>query len=295
MKHFPEWLNKKVKTGSGGETGRILSGLRLNTICRAALCPNITECFSKGTAAFMILGNLCARGCGFCGVSKGLPTSLDESEPERIAEACEKLGLKYVVITSPSRDDLPDGGAEFFAKTADALKKREKSIKIELLIPDFMGSVRCLEKIALSGACVVGHNLETVRRLYDIRSGADYERSLFVLETLSGFPGIKTKSGIMLGLGEREEEVEGLLKDLIEVRCFFLSIGQYLSPGGRSVSVAEYVRPEKFASYKKKALDMGFRHVESSPYTRSSYLAEKYLSAGEEYSLPSGRGSLRKK
>ncbi|MFH1958390.1 MAG: lipoyl synthase [bacterium] len=274
----PVWLKKKVNIRENEKLEKILSGLKLRTICGEALCPNITECYGRKQATFMILGRICTRNCRFCNVEKGHPETPDPAEPGRVAEASRRLNLKHVVVTSPARDDLPDGGAGVFAETIAVLKKNNNSPSVEVLIPDFRGNTGSIFKVIRAEPDIIGHNLETVRRLYRVRQGADYDMSLTVLKKINqSAPGIKTKSGIMLGLGERGREVLELMGDLLDAGVRFLSVGQYLSPGGSSLPVREFVHPERFQDYKKKALSMGFLHVESSPYTRSSYHAEDYL------------------
>jgi len=274
----PVWLKKKVNIRENEKLEKMLSGLKLRTICGEALCPNITECYGRKQATFMILGRICTRNCRFCNVEKGRPEMPDPSEPGRVAEASRRLNLKHVVVTSPARDDLPDGGAGVFAETITVLKKNNNSPSVEVLIPDFRGNTESVLKVICAEPDIIGHNLETVRRLYRIRQGADYDMSLTVLKKIKqSAHGIKTKSGIMLGLGERGREVLELMGDLLDAGVRFLSVGQYLSPGGSSLPVREFVHPERFQDYKKKALSMGFLHVESSPYTRSSYHAEDYL------------------
>ena len=274
----PDWLKKKVNIRENEKMKKMLSDLKLHTVCEEALCPNITECYGRKQTTFMILGRICTRNCRFCNVEKGKPDGPDPSEPGRVAEGAGRLNLKHVVVTSPTRDDLPDGGAVAFAETITVLKKNSNSPSVEVLIPDFGGNPESILKVIRAEPDIIGHNLETVRRLYRIRRGADYGRSLSLLKKVNQVsPGIKTKSGIMLGLGERAREVSELMGDLLDAGVRFLSVGQYLSPGGSTLPVREFVRPEKFQNYKKKALSMGFLHVESSPYTRSSYHAENYL------------------
>jgi lipoyl synthase len=275
----PSWLNKKISLGKCREVESLISGLGLNTVCRNALCPNIGECFEKKHATFLILGKLCTRGCKFCGVIKKTPLAVDKSEPARVAEAASRLGLKHIVITSVTRDDLPDGGARHFAETVLAIRNRSEDSTIELLIPDFQGSVGAIGTIIHSKPDIIGHNVETVPSLYkEVRSTASYERSLSVLKTIKEIGGsIYSKSGIMLGLGEKEKEVFRVFSDLRKVSCDFLSIGQYLAPSKEHYPVKEYIEPEKFELYKKKALEAGFKFVVSGPYVRSSYLASGYL------------------
>lgn len=278
IKRKPDWLRKKITPSLNKELELMFSNSNINTVCQEAMCPNISECFSKKQATFLILGNICTRSCTFCAVSKGSPISLDEQEPINIAKAVESLGLKHVVITSPTRDDLSDGGAEQFCKTVDAIKSINDSVVVELLIPDMKENEEALSLVANSGAEIIGHNLETIQRLYNVRKGADYQRSLRVLQFLrEQNPYISTKSAIMLGLGERQEEVVELMQDLLGVGCSYLSIGQYLQPSKKHESVVEYVKPDEFEFLREIALEMGFKYVKSSPYTRSSYMAHEYL------------------
>ncbi len=288
----PFWLNKKIEFGKCQQVSELLSGLKLNTVCQEALCPNISECFSQNTATFLILGDICTRSCGFCAVNNGLPDKIDNFEPDRVAEAVNKLGLDYVVITSVTRDDLSDGGADVFVNTIFSIRKTNKRVKIELLIPDFNGNIDALKKVIDASPGVIGHNLETVPILYPkARPQADYQRSLEVLKSIKklALPNsvrnnasnrtskIYTKSGLMLGLGEEEKEVSGVLLDLRSVDCDFLSLGQYLCPGNKNLAVREFIHPDKFLEYKQKALEMGFLYVESGPYVRSSYRAAGYF------------------
>jgi lipoic acid synthetase len=249
----------------------------LHTVCQQALCPNISECFSCGQATFLILGKNCTRLCSFCNVEKTVPLPVDGDEPSRIAEAVARLELSHVVITSPTRDDLPDGGAALYAATVAAIRSQSPETRVELLIPDFQGAVASLELVVASHPDIIGHNVETVPRLYQIRSGADYGRSLEVLQLCAGIaPEIRTKSGIMLGMGETEGEVLQVLRDLRGAGCAYLSIGQYLAPSLRHYPVQEYVPPERFEWLRSAAAAMGFSHVESGPYVRSSYHAGSY-------------------
>jgi len=273
----PEWLQKKISPAAHGDMERLLDGLGLHTVCREAHCPNISECYGCGQATFLILGTICTRMCSFCNVTKREPLPPEADEPARVAEAVRLLDLHHVVITSPTRDDLPDGGATIFADTVRAVRAASPGTSVELLIPDFRGIRDCVAKIAASRPDIVGHNLETVPRLYHIRAGADYRRSLDVLRMIGEIdPELRIKSGIMLGMGEEEDEVLRTLADLREVGCAYLSIGQYLAPSRLHHPVAEFVPPEIFERYRGIALSMGFRHVESGPYVRSSYLAERY-------------------
>ena len=273
----PEWLRKKVNPGDQSEMRRLLGELRLNTVCQQALCPNISECFSCGQATFLILGRSCTRLCSFCNVEKTSPLPVDSDEPARVAEAVTRLNLSHVVITSPTRDDLPDGGASLYAATVAAIRNSSPSTRVELLIPDFQGVVSSLEVVVVAQPDIIAHNVETVPRLYHIRSGADYSRSLEVLRLCAVMaPDIKTKSGIMLGFGETEEEVFQVCRDLRSVGCSYLSVGQYLAPSRRHYQVQECIRPERFEIVGSAALEMGFNHVESGPYVRSSYHAGSY-------------------
>ncbi len=274
----PEWLRKKITMGDLRDVEAIIAGAELHTVCREALCPNIGECFARRQATFLILGNRCTRRCTYCSVSKDMPLPPDPEEPARVVQSVRAMGLRHVIVTSPTRDDLPDGGGRHFAAVARALKSSDPSLTVELLIPDFQGNETALETVAHCGAEIVGHNLETVPRLYRIRKGAHYGRSLEVLKKLKEFnPHLRTKSGIMVGLGERKEEVLSLMEDLLAVECRLLSIGQYLAPTRAHTPVVEYVTPERFDFYREEGMRMGFEHIRSSPYTRSSYLAEEYL------------------
>ncbi|BAF71922.1 lipoyl synthase [Sulfurovum sp. NBC37-1] len=274
----PEWLRKKITLSSLREVEAIIAKGKLHTVCQEAMCPNIGECFSRKQATFLILGKECTRHCTFCNVSKEMPLPPDPDEPLHVAESVEAMGLRHVVITSPTRDDLSDGGAEHFAKVVRAIKTYDETIIVELLIPDLQENEAALQIIAQSGAQIIGHNLETVPRLYHIRKGAKYERSLRVLKKLAQLnPDIRTKSGIMLGLGEKEEEVNALLQDLLDHNCRLLSIGQYLSPSNEHTKVVEFVPPERFDHFHDVGMAMGFDFIKSSPYTRSSYMADEYL------------------
>ena len=274
----PEWLQKKISPSAHTDMERLLGDLQLHTVCQEAHCPNISECFRQKQATFLILGKICTRLCSFCNVSKEQPGPVDNGEPGRVAQAIGRLGLSHVVVTSPTRDDLADGGAGLYAKTVAEIRALSPGTRIELLIPDFWGDRESLALVIAARPDILGHNLETVPRLYHIRSGADYRRSLGVLATVRELdPLLQTKSGIMLGLGEEEDEVLRLMADLLTVGCSFLSLGQYLAPSRRHFPVQAYLPPEVFDMYRAKALTMGFNHVESGPYVRSSYHAEQYL------------------
>ncbi len=274
----PSWLNKKIQLGSCSEMKSFLRDMKLETVCEAASCPNIGECFSRSHATFLILGKQCTRSCSFCNVIKGKPLPPDIDEPARVAMAVKRLALKHVVITSVTRDDLRDGGAGIFADTVLNIRKNTPQVTIELLIPDFKLSLDPLRTVAGSGPDIIAHNVETVPSLYQcVRQGSDYKRSLGVLEAIKNIsPVLKTKSGIMLGLGEKEAEVIAVMADLRAVGCDFLSIGQYLAPSVLHYPVKEYITPGQFAYYKEKGLSMGFSHIESGPYVRSSYMASEY-------------------
>lgn len=280
---LPSWLTKKAPPSCVLEDMEdLIKDLSLHTVCQEAHCPNIGDCFSKKTATFMILGNFCTRNCRFCAVKKGEPLLPDPREPENVAEAVKRLGLDYVVITSPTRDDLPDGGAGHFAKVIRAIKKScgQKTL-IEVLIPDFGGSSVALEKVLIAKPFVVNHNLETVPRLYsEVRPLAQYERSLKILEiSKKNSPEIYTKSGIMVGLGESQEEVIQVMKDLRSVNCDILTIGQYLRPSPSHLEVKEFVKPSIFNYYRQVAYSLGFIYVAAAPFVRSSYMARDWLKA----------------
>jgi len=277
----PEWLNKKINLNGCRSMQGLLSDLRLNTVCREAGCPNISECFSKAQATFLIMGRFCTRDCRFCNVQSQKPSPIDPEEPFRVAEAVRRLGLKHVVITSVTRDDLPDKGAGVFARTISLIRKEAEEVTIEVLTPDFSGVKDSIQKVVYAQPDIIGHNLETVQRLYkDVRPGADYKTSLGVLEMVKALAAnshIYTKSALLLGLGETEEEVLEVFSDLRDVGCDFLSLGQYLAPSRRHFPVQGYVTPETFSYYKREASSRGFLHVESAPYVRSSYRAGEYL------------------
>lgn len=275
----PVWLNKKIDLKACSQVKEILRELRLETVCEQAMCPNIGECFSRNEAAFLILGRYCTRMCSFCNIEKAAPLPPDLNEPARVADAVEKLSLKHVVITSVTRDDLSDGGAGVFADTVLGIRQKSPGVTIEVLIPDFRFSLGALSIVAGASPDIIAHNVETVPLLYKrVRQGSDYCHSLGVLQTIKKIsPQMRTKSGIMLGMGEKEEEVYSVMKDLRSAGCDFLSIGQYLSPSQRHYPVKEYITPAKFDCYKEKGKELGFLHIESAPYVRSSYMAGEYL------------------
>lgn len=278
----PEWL--KVKLGgnsSSGNVNGILKKYSLNTVCGEAGCPNMGECFSRGTATFMILGKNCTRNCRFCKVTSGKPEPLDEMEPKHVAEAIREMGLKHTVITSVTRDDLQDGGAQHFANTILEIRKLTPEVTIEVLIPDFKGSYEALKKVADVKPDIINHNVETVRSLYSaVRPGAILERSLEVLKRVKELDeSIFTKSGFMVGFGENEEQVFKLLQDLRKVDCDIVTIGQYLQPSKLHYNLVEYVTPEQFNKYGSYARSIGFKYVASGPLVRSSYHAEDEFKA----------------
>ena len=276
---MPEWLKKRVPFGTGA-TEKVLAELSLNTVCVNARCPNRGECFSKGEATFMILGNICTRDCRFCAVQKGTPFAVDISEAERIVSAVEGMGLKYVVITSVTRDDLGDGGAAQFIEVTRKLRdKFNGNVGIELLISDLGGNWEALRLISREDIAVLNHNLETVERLYPaVRPQANYQKSLELLKIAKEEkPKLLTKSGLMVGLGETKEEVARTMGDLQKVFCDFLTIGQYLQPGPEQLEVTEFIPPENFEEYRQEAIRMGFRSVASGPFVRSSYNANQMI------------------
>lgn len=273
---LPEWIRTKGFEGIH-DTKRILRSYNVSTVCEEARCPNIGECYSRPTATFMLLGSKCTRNCGFCSVESSMPEPLDHTEPERVARAAKEMRLKYVVITSVTRDDLPDGGAGHFARTVDAVRRYLQGAKVEVLIPDFNGDIGALMTVLSSRPDVFGHNVETVPSLYSVvRPRADYNRSLHILEYAKRVaPDIHTKSGLMLGLGETCDEVIDVLKDLCDAGCDFVTLGQYLRPSRKNLPVVEYIRPEIFERLRNRALNMGFKYVASSPLMRSSMNAEE--------------------
>ncbi|MFH1692156.1 MAG: lipoyl synthase [Candidatus Omnitrophota bacterium] len=278
LKRKPEWLKKKIDFDKSQQTATLLNSLGVHTVCKEAKCPNIGECFRNKHATFLILGKYCTRRCLFCNVEKTRPLELDTKEPHKVASAVKELQLKHAVITSVTRDDLKDGGASIFAQTVQEIKKISQKISIELLIPDFKADQNALKTVCASNPDIIGHNLETIHRLYHLRPQANYQKSLGVLKFIKDIDkDIYTKSALMLGLGETENEVIETMRDLRQYECDFLSLGQYLRPSLKHVEVAEYIKPEQFEHYKTIALKLGFKHAESAPYARSSYHAQKYL------------------
>ena len=285
MPEKPEWLRVRYAQTPNMETvEEVLRSLNLNTVCKEAHCPNCWECFSRKTATFLILGTNCTRNCRFCNVRNDEPQTLDPGEPENVAKAVVELGLRYVVVTSVTRDDLPDGGASHFAATIREIKEAAPGTVIEVLIPDFAGNFDALKTVANASPDVISHNMETVRSLYSsVRPQALYRRSLDLLRQVKLLaPRVRSKSGIMLGLGETKEQVHELLCDLCGVGCEFLTIGQYLAPSKQHIPVHEYIEPSVFDEYGSLAKKMGFDFVASAPFVRSSYHAGEAFSIGAD-------------
>ncbi|HLX69020.1 MAG TPA: lipoyl synthase, partial [Verrucomicrobiae bacterium] len=277
---LPEWLRIKLPTSdSFSHTRALLDELKLHTVCESAKCPNHWECWSKGTATFMIAGDRCTRACGFCAVTTAKPLALEADEPSRVAEATRRMRLRHVVITAVARDDLADGGAEHFRQTIEEVRKLNPGIVIEVLVPDFNDRDDAIETVLAANPHIFNHNLETVRRLTpSVRSRATYDRSLSVLHKVKARRGdsIYTKSGLMLGLGESREELFAAMQDLRQVGCDILTLGQYLQPTLKHLPVVEFISPDKFAEYGEQARGMGFVHVASGPMVRSSYHADEF-------------------
>lgn len=274
----PKWLRVKLPTGENYKKVRsLVDEHKLHTICESGNCPNMGECWGEGTATFMILGNICTRSCGFCAVATGKPESVDPFEPVRVAKSIKLMGVKHAVITSVDRDDIPDGGSIIWKETVEAVRRISPGTTMETLIPDFAGKWDNLQRIIDVAPDIVSHNLETVRSMTKkVRIQAKYDRSLEVLRRLKQ-GGMKTKSGVMLGLGETEEEILETIDDLAAVQVDVLTLGQYLQPTPKHLPVKEFITPEKFAEYREFALTRGFRYVESGPLVRSSYHAEKHI------------------
>lgn len=274
----PAWLKARAPVGENyHELKKLARTLGLHTVCESAQCPNIGECWNHGTATFMLLGNLCTRRCGFCAVPKGKPGPLDWDEPRRVAEAVAALGLKHAVVTSVNRDDDNVGGARIFAETIREIRRQAPECQIEVLIPDFQGRDDCLQIVLDARPEVLNHNTETVPRLYRaVRSGARYERTLRLLESVKRFvPGMVSKTGVMVGIGETMDELLEVFRDLAQRKVDILTVGQYLRPSKDHLPMTRYYTPEEFAFIKREALQMGFRHVESGPLVRSSYHAHE--------------------
>ena len=279
FKKKPNWLRVKLPTGEKFSKLRsIVDEHNLHTICESGHCPNMGECWGAGTATFMILGNICTRSCGFCSVSTGKPKNIDWSESEKVANSVSLMNIKHCVLTSVDRDDLDDGGSILWVQTIEAIRRLSPKTTIETLIPDFKGNKKNLDRIILVHPEVISHNMETVERLTkNVRVQASYKRSLFVLDYLKKSGIKRTKSGIMLGLGESDKEVLKSMKDLIDVGVDILTLGQYLQPTKKHLPVSKFIKPEKFSFFKEIGLEMGFKYVESGPLVRSSYHAEKHL------------------
>lgn len=274
----PKWLKVKLPTGESYRNVRsLVDKHKLHTICESGNCPNMGECWGAGTATFMILGNICTRSCSFCAVATGRPLGVDYNEPKRVAESVKLMEVKHAVLTSVDRDDLPDGGSAIWAEVVNAIRKESPNTTMETLIPDFQGIKENVQRVIDVAPEIISHNIETVRRLTrEIRIQAKYDRSLSVLKMISD-AGIRTKSGIMLGLGETDEEILEAMDDLLTAGVHVLTLGQYLQPTPKHHDVIEFVTPERFERYKKIGLEKGFKYVESGPLVRSSYHAEKHL------------------
>ena len=274
----PDWLRVKLPTGENYlHVRKLVDTHKLHTICESGNCPNMGECWGAGTATFMILGNICTRSCGFCSVATGRPMPVDTEEPERVARSVKLMNVKHCVITSVDRDDLKDGGSIIWVETINAIRRVSPETKFETLIPDFQGKWENLQRVVDAKPDILSHNLETVRRLTkQVRIQAKYDRSLEVLKKAKE-AGLKTKSGIMLGLGETETEVHEAMDDLRKVGCDVLTLGQYLQPTKQHLPVVEFIHPDRFAKYKEAGLQKGFRFVESGPLVRSSYHAERHI------------------
>ena len=275
----PKWIRVKLPTGKKyTDLRNLVDKYKLNTICTSGSCPNMGECWAEGTATFMILGNICTRSCGFCGVKTGRPLQVDWEEPEKVAQSIKKMGIKHAVITSVDRDDLKDMGSIIWGETVNAIRRLNPKTTLETLIPDFQGNQNIIDRIIKVSPEVVSHNVETVRRLTrHVRIQAKYDRSLGVLSYLKEKGVRRTKSGIMLGLGEKEEEVYQTLNDLIKANVDIVTLGQYLQPSKKHLPVTSFITPDMFKKFEDYALNLGFRHVESGPLVRSSYKAHKHI------------------
>ncbi|PZM67051.1 lipoyl synthase [Paenibacillus dendritiformis] len=291
----PDWIRIKLTTGENySEIKDMMRSKTLHTVCEEARCPNIYECWANRTATFMILGDICTRACRFCAVNTGMPTELDLQEPERVAEAAERMGLRHCVVTSVARDDLQDGGASIFAETIRAIRRRMPLCSVEVLIPDFMGNWDALRVVMDAKPDILNHNIETVERMSDrVRAKAKYSRSLELLRRAKEMqPAIPTKSSIMLGVGEEWDEILQAMDDLRAVDCDILTLGQYLQPSPKHLDVAKYYHPDQFAELKQEGMKRGFSHVESGPLVRSSYHAhEQVKSAHQAMSTSQATGS----
>jgi lipoic acid synthetase len=274
----PSWLKMIMPGGEGySKLKKLVDDQKLHTVCQSAKCPNMGECWSAGTATLMILGDVCTRSCGFCHIATGRPPTLDLDEPRRVGEAVATMGLKHCVITSVNRDELPDGGAEVWAETIRQIRLQSPGTNIEVLIPDFCGDWDALQKVLDERPEILNHNIETVPRLYyKVRPQAKYQRSLKLLQ-IAKQQGLVSKTGMMLGLGETEDEIESVLSDLVAIGCEILTLGQYLQPTAKHLPVERWVHPDEFAEWKRRGEEKGLRHVESGPLVRSSYHAEKQV------------------
>jgi lipoic acid synthetase len=280
----PGWLKRRLPSGPEFEKIReMLQKDRLHTVCQEAKCPNIWECYSQQTATFLILGSQCTRSCRFCSVESGPLTPPDPNEPLRVAEVARQMGLKYVVVTSVTRDDLPDGGAGIFARTIEEIRRKIPNARVEVLIPDFQGKADALETVIVARPDILNHNIETVPRLYaSVRPEADYQRSLDLIRRVKDYDAaIPTKSGLMLGFGERQDEVKTTLQELLDANCRILTLGQYLQPTKNHLAVKRFIPPEEFDEWRETALAMGFKEVASGPFVRSSYHAKELFQAVE--------------
>jgi len=275
----PKWLRVKLPVGKKyTELRSVVDKYKLNTICTSGSCPNMGECWTEGTATFMILGNICTRSCGFCGVKTGRPETVDWEEPEKVARSIQLMKIKHAVITSVDRDDIKDGGSIIWAETINAIRRANPNTTLETLIPDFQGNKTNIDRLLAVAPEVISHNLETVRRLTrEVRIQAKYDRSLEVLKYMKDQGQRRTKSGIMLGLGETEAEVIETMQDLANAKVDILTIGQYLQPSKKHLPVIEFITPEQFMKYKEIGLEMGFKYVESGALVRSSYKAQRHL------------------
>lgn len=282
----PPWLKIRLQTDEAYRDVRTAVGRgELHTVCEEAKCPNLHECWNAGTATFMILGDTCTRACAFCAVTSGKPKLPDPGEPERVAAAVARLGIRFAVVTSVDRDDLPDYGSAIFAATVEAIRRRNPQCEVEVLIPDFQGSEKALTRVIDAGPLVIGHNVEVVSRLYpEVRFNVKYENALDVLRTIARLrrSGQLVKTALMTGIGEEDHEVEELLRDVRDAGCDVINIGQYLRPTRNHRKVYRYVHPDQFARWKEFALSLGFVHVESGPLVRSSYHSERVLEAGRQ-------------
>jgi lipoic acid synthetase len=276
VRRHPDWI--KVRAPGGGQyatTRGIVRGLGLHTVCEEAMCPNLAECWGHGTATFMLMGEVCTRACTYCAVAHGRPQPLDAGEPAKVAEAVMRLDLRHVVVTSVDRDDLPDGGAAHFAATVEAIKSQARGCTVEVLTPDFKGDERAIATVVAAPIDILNHNTETVPRLYRLaRPGGKYRRSLDLLRLAKTIrPALLTKTGLMVGLGEERDELVAVFRDLADVGCDILTLGQYLQPSAKHLPVVRYLHPDEFAELRTAAVGFGFRHVESGPLVRSSYHA----------------------